>query len=87
MRQVRVRCLGSEAHHLPIRVEPLQLVGIAVFLWVDIAQSREVEGEDIFHEVGGTDFNVVACLNDRDDWVKILARWIDEWAHQKAVEV
>ncbi|MGM0933572.1 MAG: ferrochelatase [Bacteroidota bacterium] len=46
-----------------------------------------MEGEEIFHEVGGEDFNVVACLNDRDDWVKILSRWIDEWAHQKAVEV
>ncbi|MGY5851201.1 ferrochelatase [Salegentibacter sp. F14] len=46
-----------------------------------------MEGEEIFHEVGGKDFNVVACLNDREDWVKILARWIDEWAHQKPAEV
>ncbi|WP_372917715.1 ferrochelatase [Salegentibacter sp.] len=46
-----------------------------------------MEGEEIFHEVGGKEFNVVPCLNDRDDWVNVLARWIDEWAHQKAVEV
>jgi len=45
-----------------------------------------MEGEEIFHEVGGKEFTVVPCLNDRDDWVKVLSRWIDEWAHQKPVE-
>lgn len=39
-----------------------------------------MEGEEIFHEVGGKDLHVVPCLNDRDDWVKMLSRWIDEWA-------
>lgn len=46
-----------------------------------------MEGEEIFHEVGGEEFTVVPCLNDRDDWVKVLSRWVDEWAHQKPVEV
>ncbi|MFV8280877.1 ferrochelatase [Christiangramia marina] len=41
-----------------------------------------MEGEEIFHEVGGKDFSVVPCLNDREDWVKVLSRWIDEWATQ-----
>lgn len=45
-----------------------------------------MEGEEIFHEVGGEEFNVVPCLNDRDEWVKVLARWVNEWAHQKPVE-
>ncbi|MAM19413.1 MAG: ferrochelatase [Christiangramia sp.] len=45
-----------------------------------------MEGEEIFHEVGGKEFTVVPCLNDREEWVKVLARWIDEWAHQKPVE-
>lgn len=40
------------------------------------------EGREIFEEVGGEEFNVVPCLNDRDDWVKILSRWIDEWANK-----
>ena len=39
-----------------------------------------MEGQEIFHEVGGKDFTVVPCLNDREDWVKMLARWVDEWA-------
>ena len=45
-----------------------------------------MEGEEIFHEVGGKKFTVVPCLNDREEWVKVLSRWIDEWAHQKPVE-
>ncbi len=39
-----------------------------------------MEGQEIFHEVGGKDFSVVPCLNDREDWVKMLSRWVDEWA-------
>lgn len=39
-----------------------------------------MEGKEIFEEVGGEKFTVVPCLNDRDDWVRVLARWIDEWA-------
>lgn len=45
-----------------------------------------MEGEEIFHEVGGKEFTVVPCLNDREDWVKVLSRWVDEWAYQKPVE-
>lgn len=38
-----------------------------------------MEGEEIFHEVGGKEFTVVPCLNDRDDWVEVLANWIETW--------
>lgn len=41
-----------------------------------------MEGEEIFHEVGGKEFHVIPCLNDSEDWVKVLSRWIDEWAMQ-----
>lgn len=41
-----------------------------------------MEGKEIFEEAGGEEFTVVPCLNDREDWVKVLSRWIDEWAHQ-----
>ena len=41
-----------------------------------------MEGKEIFEEVGGEKFTVVPCLNDRNDWVRVLSRWIDEWAHQ-----
>jgi ferrochelatase len=38
-----------------------------------------MEGEEIFHEVGGSVFTVVPCLNDRDDWAELLTHWIDQW--------
>jgi ferrochelatase len=38
-----------------------------------------MEGEEIFHEVGGQEFTVVPCLNDRDDWAQLLASWIENW--------
>ncbi len=42
-----------------------------------------MEGEEIFEEVGGKEFTFIPCLNDREDWVKTLSRWIDEWALQE----
>lgn len=38
-----------------------------------------MEGEEIFHEVGGKEFTTIPCLNDRDDFAQILANWIEEW--------
>jgi ferrochelatase len=39
-----------------------------------------MEGEEIFHEVGGEEFTTIPCLNDNDDWAALLAKWINEWA-------
>jgi ferrochelatase len=38
-----------------------------------------MEGEEIFHEMGGKDFTTVPCLNDNDAWVTLLTKWINEW--------
>lgn len=38
-----------------------------------------MEGEEIFHEVGGEEFTTIACLNDRDDFAKLMAGYIEEW--------
>ncbi|MEL6812333.1 MAG: ferrochelatase [Bacteroidota bacterium] len=38
-----------------------------------------MEGEEIFHEVGGEEFTTIPCLNDRDDFAQLLANWIEEW--------
>lgn len=38
-----------------------------------------MEGEEIFHEVGGETFITIPCLNDRDDFASLLAKWIEEW--------
>lgn len=38
-----------------------------------------MEGEEIFHEVGGKTFITIPCLNDRDDFAALLAKWIEAW--------
>lgn len=39
-----------------------------------------MEGQEIFHEMGGKDFTTVPCLNDDDAWVALLSKWINTWA-------
>ena len=39
-----------------------------------------MEGEEIFHEMGGKEFTTIPCLNDDDPWVALLAKWIKNWA-------
>lgn len=39
-----------------------------------------MEGEEIFHEAGGKDFHTIPCINDRDDWAALIAKWANEWA-------
>lgn len=46
-----------------------------------------MEGEEIFHEVGGKEFTTVPCLNDADEFVTLLSNWINEWAMTQAVPV
>jgi ferrochelatase len=42
-----------------------------------------MEGEEIFHEMGGKDFTTVPCLNDDNEWVALLAKWIHQWETAK----
>ncbi|MCF8713732.1 ferrochelatase [Joostella atrarenae] len=39
-----------------------------------------MEARHEFKENGGEQFHLVPCLNDDEAWVKVLARWVDEWA-------
>jgi len=41
-----------------------------------------MEGQEIFHEVGGKEFTTIPCLNDNDDWILLLSKWIEEWEHK-----
>ncbi len=38
-----------------------------------------MEGQEIFHEMGGHDFTTVPCLNDDDAFVNLLSKWIKAW--------
>jgi len=39
-----------------------------------------MEGQEIFHEMGGDNFTTVPCLNTDSNWVALLAKWINEYA-------
>jgi ferrochelatase len=38
-----------------------------------------MEGKEIFREMGGQEFTTIPCLNDRDDWSQLMAKWLNEW--------
>lgn len=38
-----------------------------------------MEGQEIFHEMGGNEFTTVPCLNDDDAWASLLSKWITNW--------
>ena len=44
-----------------------------------------MEGEEIFHEVGGKAFTTVPCLNDDKEFVDLLSKWITEWATSETI--
>ncbi|MHA7942551.1 ferrochelatase [Formosa sp. 3Alg 14/1] len=39
-----------------------------------------MEGQELFHEVGGKEFTTVPCLNDDAEWSALLGTWINNWA-------
>ena len=39
-----------------------------------------MEGEEIFHEMGGKEFSTIPCLNTNKEWVALLAKWVNEWS-------
>ena len=38
-----------------------------------------MEGKEQFEEAGGNNYIHIACLNDREDWVSLMAKWINQW--------
>jgi protoporphyrin/coproporphyrin ferrochelatase len=46
-----------------------------------------MEGEEIFHEMGGKEFTTVPCLNDDTEWVALIAKWIKTWEASKTLVV
>jgi len=43
-----------------------------------------MEGKEQFEEAGGEQYKHIACLNDSDSWVALMAKWLNEW-EEKAV--
>ena len=45
-----------------------------------------MEGQEIFHEMGGENFTTIPCLNDDDEFVELLSNWINEWRLKSLVK-
>ena len=44
-----------------------------------------MEAAEDFEDNGGKHLHVIPCINDREDWVNVLSRWIGQWAHNESV--
>ena len=44
-----------------------------------------LEAVEEFEETGGEHLHVIPCINDREDWVNVMSRWVDEWAMSEPV--
>lgn len=38
-----------------------------------------MEGKNQFQEAGGKDYLHIPCLNDNDEWVNVMVKWIADW--------
>ena len=45
-----------------------------------------MEAAEDFEQKGGKQLHLIPCINDRQEWIDVLSRWIDEWAHTKSSE-
>ena len=41
-----------------------------------------MEGKEDFLEAGGTDYKHIPCMNDNDDWVDVMVKWINDWENK-----
>ena len=46
-----------------------------------------MEGDEEFKEAGGEAFKHIPCLNDRDEWVALMAKWVSEWETKESLPV
>jgi ferrochelatase len=46
-----------------------------------------MEGKEQFEEAGGEHYKHIPCLNERDDWVALMASWIRTWQTEHILPV
>ncbi|UJH68934.1 ferrochelatase [Allomuricauda sp. SCSIO 65647] len=44
-----------------------------------------MEGKHQFMEAGGEAYIHIPCLNDRDDWAALMAKWVNEWEQKEVL--
>jgi len=46
-----------------------------------------MEGKHQFQEAGGEDYKHIPCLNDNQDWVDVMVKWIKDWELKETLPV
>ena len=46
-----------------------------------------MEGKEQFEEAGGESYKHIPCLNDSEQWVKVMAKWVNEWERTGELDV
>ena len=46
-----------------------------------------MEGKKQFMEAGGSKYKHIACLNDSENWVNVMVKWIQEWQDKEVLPV
>ena len=46
-----------------------------------------MEGKEQFEDAGGKKYIHIPCLNDRDEWVELMASWIDHWEQNEVLPI
>jgi ferrochelatase len=46
-----------------------------------------MEGKEQFEEAGGEHYKHIACLNDSDAWVQVMANWVNTWEEKELLPV
>ncbi len=62
-----------------------KLLVVAPAFVVDCLETLEelaIEGKKTFLDAGGDAFTYIPCLNDRDDWVEVVNKWIENWVNK-----
>ena len=49
------------------------------YVILETLEEIAMEGEHQFKEGGGKNYKHIPCLNDNDDWVKVMSNWIEKW--------
>ena len=44
---------------------------------LETLEEIEMEGKEEFIEAGGENYHYVPCLNDDDDWAKLISTWVN----------
>tara|TARA_R110002072_G_scaffold2211_7_gene18197 strand:+ start:190 stop:1221 length:1032 start_codon:yes stop_codon:yes gene_type:complete len=46
-----------------------------------------MEGKHQFQEAGGEDYKHIPCLNDNEEWVNLMVKWIGDWQTKETLPV